>query len=74
MTRENNQAAGKTWVWTYDNVGNITSRKEYTYTTGALGTMQDAIACAFDTAGNPLTADERQFLNTLFIIIIALRS
>jgi len=25
LVRENNQEAGKTWVWTYDEAGNITS-------------------------------------------------
>ncbi len=39
LTRENNPAAGKTWVWTYDNAGNILSRTEYAYTTGNLGTV-----------------------------------
>ena len=43
LTRENNQAAGKTWVWTYDDAGNITSRKEYAYTTGSLGSVQSTI-------------------------------
>lgn len=43
LTRENNQAAGKTWVWTYDDAGNITSRKEYAYTTGTLGTVQSTV-------------------------------
>ena len=36
LIRENNQAAGMTWEYTYDNGGNITSRKEYDNTTGAL--------------------------------------
>ena len=35
MLRENNQAANKTWVWTYDDAGNILSRTEYNYTTAA---------------------------------------
>ena len=39
LIRENNQAAGKTWVWTYDNAGNIKSKTEYAYTTGALGSI-----------------------------------
>lgn len=43
LTRENNQAAGKTWVWTYDNAGNILSRKEYAYTTGTLGTATKTV-------------------------------
>ena len=40
LTRENNQAAGKSWVYTYDNGGNILTKKEYAYTTGTLGTVQ----------------------------------
>ncbi len=39
LTRENNQKAGKTYVYTYAN-GNLTSRKTYTYTTGTLGAVQ----------------------------------
>ena len=31
LTREDNQLAGKTWIWTYDPAGNITSKKEYPY-------------------------------------------
>ena len=34
---------GKTWTWTYDNAGNITSRKEYAYTTGELGVPLDTV-------------------------------
>ena len=47
LIRENNQAAGKTWVWTYDTVGNLLSRKEYAYTTGSLGTVLDTVAYAY---------------------------
>ena len=43
LTRENNQAAGKTWTYTYDDAGNITAKKEYNYTTGTLGTALDTI-------------------------------
>ncbi len=32
LIRENNQALGKTWRWTYDAAGNIQSREEYDYT------------------------------------------
>ncbi len=39
LTREDNQAAGKTWVYSYDAGGNITSAKEYNYTTGTFGTV-----------------------------------
>lgn len=35
LIREDNQAANKTWIWTYDNAGNITSRTEYAYTDDA---------------------------------------
>ncbi len=38
LIRENNQAAGKTWTWSYDAGGNIRQKKEYAYTTGTLGT------------------------------------
>ena len=47
LTRENNQAAGKTWTWTYDDAGNITSRKEYAYTTGTLGTATDTASYTY---------------------------
>jgi YD repeat-containing protein len=68
LTRENNQKAGKTWVWTYDNAGNILSRKEYAYTTGTLGAVLDTVTYAYtDSAwgdlltsydGQTITADE----------------
>ncbi|MBE6920295.1 MAG: RHS repeat-associated core domain-containing protein [Ruminococcaceae bacterium] len=32
LVREDNEWLGKTFVWAYDNAGNITSRKEYAYT------------------------------------------
>ena len=34
LIRENNKAAGKTWVWIYDDAGNILSETEYDFTTG----------------------------------------
>ena len=37
LIRENNQAGGFTYVWTYDRAGNILSRTMYAYTTGTLG-------------------------------------
>ncbi len=36
LIRENNQAAGFTWVWSYDSAGNLKSRQKYAYTTGAV--------------------------------------
>ena len=38
---------GKTWTWTYDNAGNITSRNEYAYTTGELGDPLDTVIYAY---------------------------
>lgn len=35
LVRENNQAAGKTWSWSYNIGGNITEKREYDYTTDA---------------------------------------
>ena len=43
LTQENNQAAGKTWVYTYDAGGNILTKKEYAYTTGTVGTAVSTI-------------------------------
>lgn len=54
LTRENNQAAGKTWVWAYDDAGNITSRTEYAYTTGTLGTVQSTVNYTYDTTWGDL--------------------
>jgi len=50
LIRENNQEAGKTWVWTYDEAGNITSKKEYAYTTGSLGAIIDTISYTYDNS------------------------
>ncbi len=38
LVRENNQALAKTFVMAYNKGGNITSKKEYAYTTGSVGT------------------------------------
>ncbi|MEI3239978.1 RHS repeat-associated core domain-containing protein [Hominifimenecus microfluidus] len=43
LTREDNQAAGKTWEYTYDAGGNILTKTEYAYTTGTPGTAQKTI-------------------------------
>ena len=34
LTRENNQQLGKTYLYAYDGRGNLTTVKEYAYTTG----------------------------------------
>ena len=51
LIRENNQAAGKSWEWTYDNAGNILSKKEYAYTTGTLGTVLDTVSYTYKSSG-----------------------
>ena len=58
MVRENNQAAGKTWKWTYDNAGNILLKEEFAYTTGTLGTLSDFVVYGYQDAtwGDLLTS------------------
>ena len=68
LVRENNQAAGKTWTYAYDDGGNIQSKTEYAYTTGTLGAAVRTIAYGYGDAswsdlltsigGQSLTADE----------------
>ena len=41
LTRENDAAAGKTWIYTYDKSGNLVCKDEYAYTTGTLSTVID---------------------------------
>ena len=57
LLRENNQAAGTTTVWTYDNAGNIQSRKEYAYTTGEVGEETDSVTYTYGNTewGDQLT-------------------
>jgi len=58
LIRENNEFAGKTWVWTYDDAGNILKREEYAYTTGELGEVLDTVVYTYgdDSWGDLLTA------------------
>ncbi len=37
LIRENDEARGKTFTYTYDNAGNLLAKTEYPYTTGELG-------------------------------------
>ena len=62
LIRENNSLLGKTWVWAYDNAGNILSRAEYAYTTGALGNPLDTVLYTYGDAswGDLLTAYDGQ--------------
>ena len=68
LVREDNQAAGKTWTYAYDDGGNIQSKTEYAYTTGSLGAAVRTIPYGYGDAswsdlltsigGQSLTADE----------------
>ncbi len=49
LKRENNVDLNKTIVYTYDNGGNIKTKKEYPYTTGTLGTATKTIIYGYDT-------------------------
>ena len=57
LVRENDQKAGVTYTYEYSN-GNITSKKEYAYTTGDLGSLQDTITWNYadSTWGDLLTS------------------
>lgn len=50
MIREDNQAAGNTWTWAYDEAGNILNKKEYAYTTGALGSVLSTVTYGYPSA------------------------
>ena len=39
LIREDNQQAGYSWVMTYDDAGNMLTRKKYSYTTSTLGSV-----------------------------------
>jgi len=58
LIRENNLDSNKTWVWIYDDAGNILSKKEYAYTTGTLGPVLDTIYYTYGNSnwGDLLTA------------------
>ena len=67
LTRVNDGFTNKTTTYTYDNAGNILERKEYAYTTGALGTPTDTVTYAYDSVwkdklvsydGEAITYDE----------------
>ncbi len=49
LTRENNVDLNQTIVYTYDNGGNIKSKKIYAYTTGTLGAVQETINYTYDS-------------------------
>jgi YD repeat-containing protein len=48
LTREDNQVLGKSIKYTYDVGGNITSKAEYPYTTGTLGSVTKTYSYAYN--------------------------
>ncbi|MBE6796952.1 MAG: DUF4329 domain-containing protein [Ruminococcaceae bacterium] len=51
LIRENNTSNGKTTVFAYDELGNITSKTEYSYTTGDLGAVNKTILYGYSNDG-----------------------
>ena len=47
LVRENNPTLDKTTIWSYDISGNICTRTEYAYTTGAVGTATATFAYSY---------------------------
>lgn len=67
LTRVNDGFANKTTTYSYDHGGNITTKREYAYTTGTLGTPLATVAYTYDAAwkdklvsynGQSITYDE----------------
>ena len=50
LVRENNKTIDKTIVWEYDVSGNVTSRREYAYTEGAVGTQTGSCSFGYNHA------------------------
>ena len=62
LIREDNRWLDKTIVYTYDAGGNLTSKEEYAYTTGSVGTAENSKSYAYRTTGwkDQLTAYDGQ--------------
>ncbi len=58
LIREDNRPLNKSYTYTYDLAGNITSRKEYAFTTGTLGTATNTQTYTYGNVswGDRLTA------------------
>ena len=58
MGREDNGVTDYTYVYTYDNAGNITSKKSYGYTTSTLGSVRETKTYGYtdSTWGDLLTS------------------
>ena len=48
LVREDNPEANLTWTYSYDNGGNITSKQEYPFTTGTLGTPGSTVTYSYN--------------------------
>jgi RHS repeat-associated protein len=51
LVREDNRWLDKTIVYTYDAGGNLTSKEEYAYTTGSVGTAENRKSYTYRTTG-----------------------
>ncbi len=51
LTKEINRVMGRSYVYAYDKAGNITSKKQYAFTTGTLGTVQTTYNYAYNSTG-----------------------
>ena len=62
LIREDNRWLDKTIVYTYDAGGNLTSKEEYAYTTGSVGTAENSKSYAYRATGwkDQLTAYDGQ--------------
>ena len=62
LVREDNRWLDKTIVYTYDAGGNLTSKEEYAYTTGSVGTAENSKSYAYRATGwkDQLTAYDGQ--------------
>ncbi|WP_160317240.1 RHS repeat-associated core domain-containing protein [Oxobacter pfennigii] len=61
LIRENNQITNVTTVYTYDAGGNILTRKEYSFTTGPVGTVTKEYIYTYD---DPVWKDKLKFFTT----------
>ena len=57
MIREDNRALGYTYVYTYDDAGNRTSKKTYAFTLDTLGAELDEVMYNYDSVWGDLLTD-----------------
>jgi YD repeat-containing protein len=58
LVREDDRASGNTYVYSYDNAGNLLAKKRYDFTTGTLGTLRFTYSYGYDDSawGDLLTS------------------